>query len=126
MGYEGFRLKRYLPNTNDRIDAHTDATNLTVCKRFLSLFWYLNDVDEGGETLFTELNYYVKPKAGRLVVFPPMWMFPHAGCPTVVGTKYLLHSYLHYSKEDTQDFRVLTDINPLKSGAVKPDDINKQ
>ena len=97
FGYEGFRIKRYLPDTNERIDNHIDAGNLGFCKRFLSLFWYLNDVEEGGETRFTDLNYHVKPKAGSLLIFPPMWMFPHAGLPVVSGPKYLLHSYLHFS-----------------------------
>ena len=127
FGYEGFRIKRYLPDTNERIDEHIDAGNLGFCKRFLSMFWYLNDVEEGGETHFTDLNYYVKPKAGSLLIFPPMWMFPHAGTPVVSGPKYLLHSYLHFALPDkVTNFNILSDLYPQKSGAVKPDDINKQ
>ena len=125
MGYEGVRIKRYLPDSGDRIDEHTDSNNIGLCKRFLSLFWYLNDVDSGGETYFTTLDQYVKPKAGRLLIFPPMWTFPHAGLPVSTDSKYLLHSYLHFSK-DTADFNVMSDLYPLKSGAVVHKDINKE
>ena len=64
FGVEPYRIKKYLPSkdgVSDRIDEHTDASNLGLCKRFLSLFWYLNDVEDGGETHFTRANYYVTP-----------------------------------------------------------------
>ncbi|HIA11715.1 MAG TPA: hypothetical protein EYN69_06540, partial [Flavobacteriales bacterium] len=126
FSYEEFRIKRYIENTNDRLDVHTDATGLGLNKRWLSLFWYLNDVEGGGETKLTDINYYVKPKAGRLLIFPPMWMFPHAGLPVVSGTKYILHTYLHYSTTNMHDFNALVDANPNKSGAVREKNINKQ
>jgi len=123
FGYEPYRIKKYLPHSgiSDRIDEHTDASNLGLCKRFLSLFWYLNDVEEGGETRFTGLNYHVKPKKGKLLVFPPMWMFPHEGCPVITGQKYLLHSYLHFSPKNVTNFNVMTELYPLKSGAIQKD-----
>jgi hypothetical protein len=124
--YEAFRIKRYLPNSNDRIDEHTDATDMGLCRRYLSLFWYLNDVDDGGETLFTSINYYVKPKRGRLVVFPPNFMFPHAGRPVLSGTKYLLHSYLQFVPDNVTNFDLLSDLYPRKSGAVREKTINKE
>lgn len=37
--------------------------------RVLTLFIYLNDVSEGGRTLFPSLNLSVKPKAGRVVLW---------------------------------------------------------
>ena len=126
FSYEEFRIKRYIENTNDRIDDHTDATGLGLNKRWLSLFWYLNDVETGGETRLTDINYHVKPKAGRLLMFPPMWMFPHAGLPVVSGTKYILHTYLHYSTTNMHDFHALVDASPNKSGAVQHKTINKE
>lgn len=63
-------------------------------RRFLSFFWYLNDVDQGGETVFDDL--IIQPKTGRMVVFPPLWMFPHKGCIPISNEKYLLSTYLHY------------------------------
>ena len=70
--------------------------NLLSCSRFLSFLWYLNDVDEGGETIFN--NKVVTPQKGRLVIFPPMWIFPHMGVEPISNTKYIMSSYLRYNK----------------------------
>lgn len=92
--FEQFRIKRYLNNGEDRFDTHVDVMDHASARRFLSFFWYLNDVNVGGETQFYELT--VKPKTGTMVIFPPLWLFPHKGTPTVDGNKYLLSTYLHY------------------------------
>jgi prolyl 4-hydroxylase len=96
-GFEEFRLKKYEPNGVDHFADHIDATNLTTSKRFLVFFWYLNDVETGGETEFLNtLDLKVKPKQGRLLMFPPLWTFPHRGCKPISGPKYILGSYLHF------------------------------
>lgn len=92
--YEEFRIKKYNNDGQDAFDVHVDVMDHASAKRFLSFFWYLNNVEEGGETVFW--NYKIQPKAGTLVVFPPMWMFPHAGNEPISGPKYLLSTYLHY------------------------------
>jgi hypothetical protein len=56
--------------------------------------WYLNDVDNGGETVFEEL--FIRPKLGTMIVFPPLWMFPHRGNPPISNLKYIMSTYLHY------------------------------
>jgi hypothetical protein len=96
-GWEEIRMKKYNNDGIDRFDEHIDACDLESSKRFLVMFWYLNDVDEGGETVFTApLNISVKPKAGRILMFPPMWMYPHAGMAPKSNSKYIIGSYLHY------------------------------
>ena len=92
--FEEFRIKRYNTGGEDRFDTHVDVKDHSSARRFLSFFWYLNDVEEGGETEFDDL--IIKPKKGTLVIFPPLWMFPHKGNPPISGTKYLLSTYLHY------------------------------
>jgi hypothetical protein len=94
-GYEKFRIKCYNNDGYDQFDTHADATILESSKRFLVFFWYLNDVEEGGETSFPFLDLIVKPKKGRLLMFPPYWMWPHKGHPVISNKKYLLSSYLH-------------------------------
>ena len=103
-GYEAIRMKRYLANNYDRFDTHVDVMNYETSRRFLAFFIYLNDVDEGGETEFmgfnkegTYLPYEIQPKRGRLLMFPPMWPWPHAGKKPISGMKYLIHSYCHYA-----------------------------
>ena len=92
--FEEFRIKRYNTGGEDRFDTHVDVQDYSSARRFLSFFWYLNDVEEGGETEFDGLA--IKPKKGTLVIFPPLWMFPHKGNPPISGAKYLLSTYLHY------------------------------
>jgi prolyl 4-hydroxylase len=52
LGYEQFRMKRYLPNDRDEFRFHVDVQSYATARRFLVAFWYLNDVEEGGETAF--------------------------------------------------------------------------
>ena len=103
-GYEAIRIKRYLDNDYDRFDPHVDVLNYETSRRFLTFFIYLNDVEEGGETQFMNINkpgtyipYTVQPKRGRLLMFPPTWQYYHAGLKPISGKKYLLHSYCHYA-----------------------------
>jgi hypothetical protein len=93
-GFEEFRVKRYLNNGNDVFERHIDVNDYASARRYLSFLWYLNDVKDGGETVFDNLT--IKPETGKLIIFPPMWMFPHSGeCP-VSNTKYIVSTYLHY------------------------------
>lgn len=92
--YEEFRIKKYNIGGKDRFDTHVDVTNYQTAKRFLSFIWYLNDVEYGGETVFS--NMIIKPKKGNLVIFPPLWLYPHSGNVPISGPKYIMSTYLHY------------------------------
>ena len=92
--FEEFRIKKYNNDGNDLFDTHIDVIDYSSARRFLSFFWYLNDVEVGGETVFE--NLIITPKIGRMVIFPPFWMFPHKGNIPISNTKYLLSTYLHY------------------------------
>lgn len=92
---EQFRMKRYLPNDVDEFKDHVDVGNHATARRFLVFFLYLDD-NEGGQTEFMDYDISVQPKAGRLLVFPPMWDYPHAGRKPIDKPKYIIGSYLHY------------------------------
>ena len=103
-GYEAIRMKRYLNNDSDRFDPHVDVLDHDTSRRFLAFFIYVNDVEVGGETKFlgwykqgTYIPFTVTPKRGRLLMFPPMWPWYHAGLKPESGKKYLIHSYCHYA-----------------------------
>lgn len=87
------RIKRYLPGAREEFQLHFDSIG-EVANRYLVYLWYLNDVEEGGETEFSGLEIKVRPRAGRLLMFPPYWMFQHAGRPPVSGEKYILSTYM--------------------------------
>lgn len=93
---EELRVKKYNAGTDDQYAEHVDIGNHNSVRRYLAFFLYLNDVEDGGETKFPYLNLSVQPKSGRLIVFPPMWMFPHAGMPLTNTPKYIVGSYCHY------------------------------
>ena len=94
--FEEFRVKRYRTNSGDEFADHVDVGDYNSARRFLVCFLYLNDVDGGGTTDFPKINYAITPKCARILVFPPNWMYRHAGRPVTKGTKYILGSYLHY------------------------------
>ena len=87
------RIKRYRAATGEAFQPHFDAI-YEVANRYLVFLWYLNDVREGGETEFCDLGMEVSARAGRLLMFPPYWMFQHAGRPPISGDKYILSLYL--------------------------------
>jgi prolyl 4-hydroxylase len=89
-------LKRYRPNSAERFQLHFDAIN-HLSNRYLVLLWYLNDVELGGATHFPRLDIEVTARAGRLLVFPPYWMYQHEGLPPRSGDKYILSTYLLFT-----------------------------
>jgi hypothetical protein len=95
FGFEQIRFKRYLPNDKDEFKEHVDVGDYNSARRFLVFFLYLND-NEGGETSFSEYDMSVKPKTGRLLMFPPTWTYLHTGHKPKLESKYIIGSYLHY------------------------------
>ncbi len=90
---EDLRIKRYRTNSNDRFQPHFDAGDAHV-KRYMVFLWYLNDVAAGGETVFPDLGIKVQARAGRLLMFPPYWMFQHAGLTPLSNDKYIVSTYM--------------------------------
>lgn len=86
-------LKRYRPGGEEMFQQHFDSVH-EVANRYFVLLWYLNDVAEGGETVFPQLDVRIEARQGRLLTFPPYWMYQHAGLPPVSGDKYILSTYL--------------------------------
>ena len=86
-------LKRYRPGGAESFEPHFDAL-YEHCNRYLVFLWYLNDVTDGGETEFPGLGVSVQPRTGRLLMFPPYWMYQHAGLPPRSGNKFIVSTYL--------------------------------
>ena len=55
---------------------------------------YLNNVKEGGETEFLHFSKRVKPKTGRIVIWPAGMPYIHRGNPPLSGEKYILTSWM--------------------------------
>ena len=92
-------MKRYRPGVQEQFQLHFDALN-HVANRYMVLMWYLNDVEMGGETFFPQLDLGIAPRAGRLLMFPPYWMYQHEGRTPESGEKFIISTYLLF--EDPQ------------------------
>jgi hypothetical protein len=89
-------MKRYRAGATEQFQLHFDAVN-HLAHRYLVLLWYLNDVSEGGVTNFPQLDFAVSARAGRLLMFPPYWMYQHEGQPPLSGDKYIVSTYLMFA-----------------------------
>lgn len=62
--------------------------------RSLLFMFYLNDVDDGGQTEFFHQQRAVQPRAGRMVIAPAYFTHAHRGCTPISGDKYILTSWV--------------------------------
>lgn len=74
---------------------HDDYTVINNHSRSLTYLWYLNDVDEGGETEFFGGSHHIKPETGKLLLFPSVWCFPHRGNMPISSCKYIVTGWLY-------------------------------
>ena len=95
QGFEAVRIKKYPKNSDFQFKTHIDVTDKANAVRYLVFILYLND--NNGDTTFEQLGVSVKPKQGSVVVFPPTWMFPHAGTIPTDNDKYIMMTSLHYN-----------------------------
>lgn len=65
--------------------------------RALLFMYYLNDVDEGGQTEFYYQNKQITPKTGRMVIAPAYFTHTHRGCIPVSNDKYILTSWILFN-----------------------------
>jgi len=93
---EGFRLKRYNSKGDEHHAYHADSGGEAACKphRILAVLLYLNDVDEGGETVFLNQGRTITPVCGRLAIFPTAFSFVHAGKRPRSGSKFCVINFL--------------------------------
>jgi hypothetical protein len=102
--YEHLTDKMYLKNTfmiqiykkgKGKYIYHEDGSNEKTRHRVLTYLWYLNDVEEGGETDFFGGSFKVKPEKGKLLLFPACWAFPHRGNQPISHDKYIITGWLY-------------------------------
>ena len=94
--YEEFRMKRYENDGHDQFKDHVDVQDHPTARRMLSMFIYLNDVSEGGETYFPKLDLKITPRCGKLLIFHLFGCLDTQDfllCQTRVT---IIGSYLHY------------------------------
>lgn len=89
-----FLIQKYEKNKGKYLyhcDARADYANCK--KRIFTYLWYLNTIDEGGETEF--IHRKIKPEQGKLLMFPASWTFPHCGHIPISEDKYIATGWIY-------------------------------
>ena len=73
-----------------------DSIEATSARRMLVIMYYLNTVEEGGETAFDTISFRVKPEKGRVAIVPTWYGYPHSAEIPKSESKYMLKTYIHY------------------------------
>jgi hypothetical protein len=63
--------------------------------RVITFLWYLNNINEGGETVFYNDNIKIIPETGKLILFPCSWTFPHSGSIPYSNNKYIITGWVY-------------------------------
>ena len=98
----GYQIQKTQPG--DFYTWHNDASNdEDGNSRVVTFIWYLNDITEGGETVFIN-KCKIKPKKGSLLIFPATWTYPHCGMVPKSHDKYIVTGWM-YTSLNNIDFR---------------------
>lgn len=68
--------------------------------RILLFMYYLNDVEEGGETEFHYQNRKIAPKKGTMVIAPAYFTHTHRGNIPVSNDKYIITSWVLFQRAE--------------------------
>jgi hypothetical protein len=95
----GYQMQKYIKNEG-RYTYHFDFAvqyrkreeREQIGYRTATFLFYLNDVEEGGETTFPEFK--VKPKKGSLLLFPASWNYVHSANIPRSNDKYIITGWM--------------------------------
>jgi hypothetical protein len=94
----GYQMQKYISNVGVykyHHDSHYAKDKPTTQTRILTFIWYLNTVNEGGETEFFNGRIKIKPEKGKLLLFPSTWTFMHKGNTPISSNKYIVTGWLY-------------------------------
>lgn len=98
-------LQKYLKGSGGYHHWHSEIypQNASCESLHRVLLWqfYLNDVEQGGETEFLYQNRRIAPRKGRLVIAPAGFTHTHKGHVPVTGDKYIATSWILYQRAET-------------------------
>lgn len=89
-----FMIQKYEKGKGKYIYHNDFSINDNGDYRVITYLWYLNDVEEGGETeIWHELK--IKPEKGKLLLFPAHIGFPHCGKMPISSDKIIITGWLY-------------------------------
>jgi hypothetical protein len=97
-------LQKYAQGTGGYHHWHSECypreENCETLHRVLLFMFFLNTVDEGGQTDFYYQQRSVQPKAGRMVIAPAGFTHTHKGNVPVSGDKYIVTSWILFQRAE--------------------------
>jgi len=94
LKYTNLKIQKTLPTEGYHIWHIEHQKGFHNEARSLVFSIYLNDVVDGGETEFLNFSQRVKPKTGRIAIWPSGFPYVHRGNPPLSGEKYILTSWM--------------------------------
>ncbi|MBP2080154.1 2OG-Fe(II) oxygenase [Oceanobacillus polygoni] len=100
---EGLQVLKYTPGQEYKahFDYFSTTSKASENNRISTLVMYLNEVEQGGETYFPELNFSVSPKKGMAVYFEYFYSDHslnertlHGGAPVIAGEKWIATQWM--------------------------------
>jgi len=94
---ERINIQQYLPSQGFHM-WHSERMhgNGAASSRHLVFMTYLNDVNDGGETEFYYQQIKIKPKKGKIVIFPTDWTHTHRGITSKTEEKYITTGWFNF------------------------------
>jgi hypothetical protein len=90
-----FNIQKYDTGGHFR-NLHAERTSIYDLHRVLVWMTYLNDVPDGGETVFPLYEINVKPQKGKTLIWPAEWTHSHFGAVVNKGNKYIITGWMHF------------------------------
>ena len=99
LSNDSFMVQRYTKQKG-RYIYHNDFRSDWIEKKYrvITYLWYLNTVEEGGETEFWG-THTIKPETGKLLLFPASWTYPHRGKMPISHDKYIITGWLYVNEK---------------------------
>lgn len=100
---EGLQILNYTPGQEYKahFDYFSATSKASENNRISTMVMYLNEVEQGGETYFPELNFTVSPKKGMAVYFEYFYtnhtlneQTLHGGAPVIAGKKWIATQWM--------------------------------
>ena len=92
--FTGLKIQKTLPTEGYHVWHIEHGKGFENEPRAFVFSIYLNDIEDGGETEFLHFSKRVKPKTGRIVIWPAAFPYVHRGNPPLSGKKYILTSWM--------------------------------
>ena len=93
--YDDFNIQKYNPGEGYHA-LHCENAGGSDIMRVMAWMIYLNTVTDKGGTYFSSYNRTIKPKEGRLVIWPAYFTHYHRGVVSKTQTKYIATGWYNF------------------------------